>query len=306
MEPPPDRCIVCGGDVDPTPAINSRDRVFVSHERYAVHECRRCGLGLTRPRLSDEEAAAHYPDSYPSWRQHGGLWGLFGAAKTSVVARVPPYGRYRGREGGGRLLDIGLGRGDLAHAFARSGWDAHGLDMSPAAVEVARRRGINARVGTLDEPPWPPASFDLVVLSHVLEHVADPVQGLRRARDLLRPGGAVIVAVPAWDSWHRRVFKGRWAHVDVPRHLQHFTAPALNQAARAAGFAVGRLRRGTSMVGLPISVQFAIAGRWPFGARWRMAFLGAAMMSYPLVWAIGRPLGGDCTYLELQTETPAG
>ena len=305
MEPRRDHCIVCDGDVDPVPAIHARDRLFPTGERFTVHECRRCGLGLTRPRPPAAALAAYYPASYPSWRPHGGLRGLVGRAGISMLARLPPYGRHR-RCGSGRLLDVGLGRGDLASEFARAGWDAHGLDMSPEAVEVARRRGIDARVGTLDAPPWPPASFDLLVLSHVLEHVADPVRALRHAHELLRPGGTAIIAVPGWDSWHRRLFGGRWSHADVPRHLQHFTVPALNDAARAAGFATGRVRRYSSMVGLPISVQFAVVGRWPFGARWRTAFSAASLAAYPLGWALGRTVGGDCTYLELRTEKPAG
>jgi len=178
--------------------------------------------------------------------------------------------------------------------------------MSSTAVDVAPSRGIDARLGTLDDPPWPSGSFDLLVLSHVLEHVADPVQELRRARKLVRGGGSVIVAVPGWDCWQRRVFRNCWAHTDLPRHLQHFTIPALNHAARAAGFSGARVRRCTSMVGLPISLQFAIVGKWPFGAKWRKGFLAASAASYPLVWALGRLFGGDCTYVELRTETPAG
>jgi SAM-dependent methyltransferase len=304
MAPADDRCLVCDGEVDASPAIHAHDRVFSMGEDFTVHCCAACGLGLTRPRLSGDALSAHYPQDYPSWRVHGGLRGQLDAAKARMLARIPPYGRHRAA--GGRLLDVGLGRGDLAWAFARSGWDAHGLDMSPAAVQAGRARGIDARVGTLAHPPWPPGSFDLIVLSHVLEHVDDPVAELRSARELLRPGGTAIVAVPAWDSWHRRVFGGRWAHADVPRHLQHFTVPSLNEAARAAGFSTGSVRRATTMVGLPVSLLYATAGRWPAAARGRLAFLAAAAAAYPLVWAIGRPLGGDCTYVELRTETPAG
>jgi SAM-dependent methyltransferase len=291
---------VCGGDVKPTATLHAHDRLTSSAIRYAVHDCATCGLGLITPRPPRESIASLYEESYPSWRAQRGLEGLFAQAKAYVVARVPPYGRHRARRGG-RMLDVGLGRGDLAHAFARSGWKTHGLDMSFAAVEVARSRGIDARQGTLDAPPWPPGSFDLLVLSHVLEHVTDPVDELRRARALVRSGGTVIVAVPGWDSWQRRVFQSCWAQTDLPRHLQHFTVTALNEAARAAGFSGARLRRCTSMVGLPISLQFAIAGRWPFGARWRKGFLAASAALYPVAWALGRLFGGDCVYMELRT-----
>ena len=275
----------------PMASLHGYDRRTSSEIRYSVHDCDRCGLGLIAPRPRRENIATLYEESYPPWRAPTGLASLFAEAKAYVVARVPPYGRHRSR-GSGRMLDVGLGRGDVARAFARSGWETHGLDMSSMAVDVARSRGIDARLGTFDDPPWPSGSFDLLVLSHVLEHVADPVQELRRARKLVRGGGSVIVAVPGWDCWQRRVFRNCWAHTDLPRHLQHFTVPALNHAARAAGFSGARVRRCTSMVGLPISLRFAIAGKWAYGPKWRKGFLAASAASSPLVWAIGRLFGG--------------
>ena len=293
-------CIVCGGAMSPSPTPVYRDRLYVTDGRYTISECINCGLGVTSPRLTGPALAESYPDSYPSWQHRQGLLAWYPAAKGLALARLPPFGRAR-RRAPGRLLDVGLGRGDLAWALARSGWEAHGLDISPAAAASAVARGIDARVGTLDEPPWPRGTFDLVVLSHVLEHLEDPVAALTQVRMLLRPDGIVIVAVPSWDSWHRRIFRERWVHADVPRHLQHFTTASLNHAARAAGFERGRMRRYASMVGLPISIQYAAMGRWPFGARWRTGYLALSLAMYPATWLVGRLVGGDCTYVELQT-----
>ena len=167
-------------------------------------------------------------ESYPPWRAPTGLESLFADAKAYVVARVPPYGRHRSR-GSGRVLDVGLGRGDVARAFVTSGWETHGLDMSSTAVDVARSCGVDARLGTLDDPPC---------------------------------------------------------------HLQNFTIPALNHAARAVGSSGARVRRCTSMVGLTISLRFAIAGKWAHGPKWRKRFLAASAASSPLVWAIGRLSAG--------------
>jgi len=198
------------------------------------------------------------------------------------------------------MLDVGCGRGDLARAFGRLTWDVRGLDLSPQAVAVARSAGVDAAVGTIEEAPWPAGSFDLVVMSHVLEHVADPGATLSAAHRLLRPGGTLIVAVPNFASWQRRVFGSRWAHLDAPRHLHHFTPCALGLVARRAGFRRGTLRGNTSATGFPISVSLAVLGR-PL-PRARQVFLGGTLVLYPAVWLLGRAAGGDCIYLVVERE----
>jgi SAM-dependent methyltransferase len=156
---------------------------------------------------------------------------------------------------------------------------------------------VEAWQGTLDSAPWPDASFDLVLMNHSLEHMPDPMVALSRARTLLRPGGSLIVAVPNWRSWQRRAFGTYWLHVDLPRHLAHYSSDALHAAARDAGFRRGRTRGYVTAVGLPLSVAYRLTPGRPVCGRYRQAVLLAAATLYPMTWAIGRPLGGDCMYL---------
>ena len=163
---------------------------------------------------------------------------------------LPPYDAMRHR-GAGSLLDVGCGRGDLASNFANAGWRASGLDISPAAVAAAREVGVDAHVGTIETAPFQDGSFDLVIMSHSLEHMPDPAGALAHARRLLRDGATLIVAVPNWDSWQRRRFGADWTPLDVPRHLTHFSPRALHLAARRAGFVNSRTRNYPTGIGLP-------------------------------------------------------
>ena len=86
------------------------------------------------------------------------------------------------------------------------------------------------------------ARFDLIILFQVLEHLAEPLVTLRRSARLLERGGVMVVAVPNIASWQARLFGRSWFHLDVPRHLHHFSPAALACAFEKAGLTVVRTR----------------------------------------------------------------
>ena len=99
-----------------------------------------------------------------------------------------------------------------------------GIDPSEQACAVARSRGVEAVVATLESAPFAPQSFDVVLMNHSLEHVTDPRRDLARVFRLLRPGGLLLVAVPNFASWQRKRFGSKWYALDLPRHRTHFTS----------------------------------------------------------------------------------
>ena len=205
-------------------------------------------------------------------------------------------------QGSGRLLDVGCGRGELASAFVQRGWSAAGVDPSVDAVRFARSLGVDAQHGTLDTVDLPAASFDAVIFHHSLEHVPDPLGDLRRSRELLRPGGRVLVAVPYWDSWQRRSFGSRWFHLDVPRHLQHFDAESLAAIVRRAGLQPLQAWVVTSTVGFLGTVQYIVFGRCVAGGSLTLPAQALTIALRPLTAAVGHRKGGDC--LDLVAERP--
>ncbi|MEX2195797.1 MAG: class I SAM-dependent methyltransferase [Thermoleophilaceae bacterium] len=291
-------CPVCAASTGP-PVLRGRDRLLDIPGDFSVAECTGCGLALTEPWLEGSALARHYPEEgYEPYRPPSGALGRLMAAnrrlQVDAKLRLQPF---RGLGEPGRVLDVGCGRGDLAAAFARRGFEACGIEPSESAVEAARALGVDARQGTIEEAPWEAGSFDSVVFNHSLEHVPDPVGALARAQALLRPGGRLAVVVPDWGSRQRRLFGSRWFHLDLPRHLQHFDAQALEEAARRAGLTPLGTGTNASASGLPGSVQYALAGRCVFtGGRLRPALL-ALMLLYPLTGLLGRASGGDWRWL---------
>lgn len=137
---------------------------------------------------------------------------------------------------GGRLLEVGCGDGWLLSALAGRGWNVEGVDFDPSAIAAARARGFDVRQGSLEAQAYPDASFDAVVMVHVVEHVPDPSALLRECLRVLKPGGALVAVTPNGAGLGHRWFGPDWRGLEPPRHLHIFTPRALRKIARDAGF----------------------------------------------------------------------
>lgn len=135
-----------------------------------------------------------------------------------------------------RLLDVGCGNGTFLKTMVNLGWEVQGLDPDPDAIDVARRKNLSVRQGTLLNTQYPEASFDAVTLSHVVEHLHDPVANLRICFRLLRPGGLVWIATPNLSSRGHSTFQRDWRGLEPPRHLVLFTPAALRSVLQTVGF----------------------------------------------------------------------
>ncbi len=147
---------------------------------------------------------------------------------THWLARLLPPGR-------ARILDAGCGTGGLIRAIhaANPDWRATGLDFMPLACTLARERtGGEIVQGSITELPFADASFDAVVSADVVCQVEDGARALREFARVVRPGGVVLVNVPA--------FKWLWSYHDDTCETKHrYTRPELAGLFRAAGLAPG-------------------------------------------------------------------
>jgi len=96
-----------------------------------------------------------------------------------------------------------------------------------AAAYARQKLQLPVLVGKLDVVNLPDNSFDAVIMWHVLEHLERATHALREVNRVLKPGGIFLVAVPNFGSLEARLTRDKWFHLDVPRHLTHFTGSAL-------------------------------------------------------------------------------
>jgi SAM-dependent methyltransferase len=137
------------------------------------------------------------------------------------------------------ILDYGAGAGSWLRVMLDRGYrNLWAYDLDNDTLRDLERLGIAVATPSRELPR---ASFDCVRLEHVLEHVVDPVDCLRRLRTALRPGGVVVLVVPNYGCWSARVSGPRWPALYLPHHLWHFTEASLRHVASAAGLRVARV-----------------------------------------------------------------
>lgn len=134
----------------------------------------------------------------------------------------------------GRLLEIGCGSGRDLQVLKSIGWEAEGIDPDPGAVEVAKSKGLNARVGTVESQEYDESTFDAIVMNHVIEHVPNPVAFLQICNRILKPGGKIVMVTPNTVSWGHAHYRRNWRGLETPRHLYLYNYRCMRSLLRQA------------------------------------------------------------------------
>jgi SAM-dependent methyltransferase len=138
-----------------------------------------------------------------------------------------------------KIIDIGCGRGHLLKILQQKGFDCYGIERAnfPKSDEA---ENIHIYRQKIEDVGFSENFFDVVLIWHVLEHADDPVSAIREAVRILRPGGLLALAVPNFGSNQARFFRENWFHLDLPRHIHHFTKDVLLGLLKANGFDIMR------------------------------------------------------------------
>ena len=224
---PLDSCCVCG---------SRRLRYAFSKNSYRLVRCAECRLLFVNPQPSAEELRAIYAADY--FLGDGATDARVSAMKTATALQyLALLGRY-GISPGGTLLEIGCGRGEFIAAAEAAGFDVTGVEISATAAEQAATRIVRGRVvcGSIESADLPPGSFDVCVLSDVIEHVRNPVELLHTLHSLLKPGGVIFIATPSMDSWSAKLLRQNWMELK-PEHLTYFDTDTIQHALFVGGYA---------------------------------------------------------------------
>ncbi|HEY8742796.1 MAG TPA: class I SAM-dependent methyltransferase [Chloroflexota bacterium] len=241
------RCGNCGSAyLDPRPSERSIGlayrRYFTHDERPAPEYAQLTAYQRVRRALRNGYLRSRYPawPSRPAWRIAGPALRLDRTARARLdyAARNIPVPR-----AGARLLDIGCGGGGFLALARQAGYEVVGLDPDPVALKVASKQGVAVVQAGLPATGLKASSFDVITLSHVVEHLHNPVKGARELYRLLRPGGLVWLSTPNIESDGHRIFGRDWRGLECLRHLVLFTPASLAGVLRSAGFAHIALHR---------------------------------------------------------------
>jgi SAM-dependent methyltransferase len=233
-------CPVCHAPASGATVCSTADRTYEGKPYPSrVVRCR-CGHGFLNPSPDAGELMSFYDDDYhcyttsPNEAERIGRW-IEQRRDGDRFNHVPIVV-------GGRFLDVGCGSGDMVAAMARLGMESEGVEPSRYAATKATEAGLRVTCGLLHDAAFPDASFDVVSMFHVLEHIPEPIEVLRECRRILKPGGELVIAVPNFDSLVFALVGKSWVGLQLPSHVQYFSPNSLRRAAVRAGFAVGVMK----------------------------------------------------------------
>lgn len=227
------QCRVCGAPTAPRFAF----------EPYVVVVCRNCGLGQLDPIPTADELDRLYSSAdyfegsdrsgYADYAEQRKVFAMTFRAKLQLLLRHGPVAD---------LLEIGCGPGFFLEVAREAGVArAVGVDRNPWAIEIARRAGLDARVGSIEQFDES-ASFDAVAMLDVIEHIPDPAPFLAAVRRRLRPGGRLLIMTPNLCSTLARFSGRRWVSFKIPEHVLYFTPGSLARVLAQSGFRVLHVR----------------------------------------------------------------
>ncbi len=262
-------CPVCGADKRALLHEDLTDRVFFcAPGKWSMYRCESCASAYLDPRPSLKTIARAYqcyfthdkvPDfsslgflrkvrrifansyrnhhygtrDYPASRLCTHAASLIPNARAIIDAGMRHLPRENTQK---RLLDLGCGNGEFLLRARSAGWVVVGADFDSKAVEAACCQGLDVRLGGVEVLNPDDEQFDVITLSHVIEHMHHPIEVLRACYRLMKPGGFLWIETPNIASEGHRLFGASWRGLEPPRHLVLFSLQSMHNALSAAGF----------------------------------------------------------------------
>jgi predicted SAM-dependent methyltransferase/Zn-finger nucleic acid-binding protein len=213
---------------------------LVAHRIGRVHmlRCPSCTVVVRHPSLALDKGAAYYETEYRLTHT------VRASTEMHRYFRYPEYQRLIGdvlhvHPDAASWLDVGCDHGFFLDDVRRYGLDVCGVEPSHYARTYAQRIGLDVHRDLADVQ----ATYDVISMWHVLEHIEDPHAMLSTLRDRLAPSGVLAVRVPDAASFWSRVLKDRWIWFQPEHHAVHYSERSLRHLLESVGFTVTMLRR---------------------------------------------------------------
>jgi SAM-dependent methyltransferase len=230
----------------------NRTKLFLTMSGYAYRQCTRCGLVYQNPRPVFSDLKKRYGSGYFEY-ESANEDNFFNLMKLGLrdAGFDDIYLDGAGNGGGGArtFLDVGCATGRLLDHVKRKGWRVNGVEICRESAEHGRLRyGLDIFIGTLEEAAFPPASFDVVHLSHLIEHVPDPTKLLLEIGRVVKRDGHLLLTTPNVGGFQARVSGPRWRSA-IPDHVYLFSKKTMGDLLTMLGF---KIQKQVSWGGIPL------------------------------------------------------
>lgn len=211
-----ERCRICGCS-----------RIHCASElgRYHIIKCRRCGFGWPQPLPSEDEVLRLYHDSYGP----GAICDTSDFRERKDVVRIisrlcPPPAE---------VLDVGCGFGQYLDIARRCGFRTFGVEPDRSRAAEAIRKGHNVQIGVLSPSTFQGVHFDVVILSHVIEHLPNPEEVVKQIREHMVRNGLLFISTPNSVGVISAI---TGLYYTPPEHIAYFTRASLKRLLENCGF----------------------------------------------------------------------
>jgi SAM-dependent methyltransferase len=204
---------------------------YISQKTFEIWQCKNCFSMQTKGEIKGN----YYGQPY-----YGSKKGKFSKYLESIFSynHKRTANKFYKQFKPNSVLEIGCGRGYILAELQSLGCEVFGLESNSAEEWILNNPLFPVIAIKENNVVWPipDNSIDLVIIWHVLEHVSDPEQVLTEIKRVLSPNGTVCISVPNCESLQAKVSLPLWFHLDVPRHLFHFSRKGLKLQLENIGF----------------------------------------------------------------------
>ena len=210
------KCIACSGKLN----------LLGSTQDKQIFVCPKCGLGTTVGIFKKEQYHDYHRDK--TYIRAADQFKNIFQKRLDIISKIG---------GKGKVLEVGSSTGLFLSLLKDNGWEVLGIEPSVTSSAIARKQDLPVLNTTFELANLKANSFDVIIFNHVLEHMVNPTQTIKKARKLLKKDGIIFIDVPNFASLAARIQKAGWKYLLPKEHRWHFTPTSLFLLLEKSGFA---------------------------------------------------------------------
>ena len=196
---------------------------YKTNRTFSILKCHKCDLAFTSPRLSKKDLVKYYEGYRDNankrfWSPIEKFIYFWHKRRVKHIEKLVDKGK---------ILDVGCGRALELEMLKKHGWLTYATEFSEKLRGNLLKKGVHPFFCEIWQLRKKNNFFDVITLWHSLEHISDPAKVIKTSHRLLRKNGYLVIEVPNFGSFERKLFGQFWFHLDLPRHLYHFSKESL-------------------------------------------------------------------------------
>ena len=255
--------------------------MFNHFERYDYQCCTKCDFVFQHPLPTSEKIASFYPSDYEVYEEQSRIkkvsalrksflkkyYGYLHLKTLSITDLLSGIAHlfHKNHEipfvQNGILLDVGCGNGRYLDGMKKLGWQVKGVEFNESAINVCKLSNLDVHHGDIFSANFKDNTFDIINVSHVVEHVPHSKEFFAELARVLNKNGTLIIKTPNSNALGRALFNTNWYANDVPRHLYLFSEKNLSLLAQTHGLHTQQIKTRSSPKIILNSIDYVSANK---------------------------------------------